>query len=121
MSRPSRRRSAWAALALAWLALLAGACGPSAQSTALPPRMQGVLDYGKPVTGSLAEAETRWAFTGAAGDQITVEFRDSGPDADGGSPPPLVLLGPHGDAVGRPVRGDGPAQRIALTLPESGQ
>ncbi|MCC7206459.1 MAG: PPC domain-containing protein, partial [Anaerolineae bacterium] len=41
--------------------------------------------------------------------------------ADGGSPPPLVLLGPHGDAVGRPVRGDGPAQRIALTLPESGQ
>jgi hypothetical protein len=78
--------------------------------------MQGVLDYDEPVAGALAEAETRWAFTGSAGDQVTIalEFAENEQGI-----PRLLLLGPDGDAVGRPV-GDS-SQRISLTLLESGQ
>lgn len=101
------------------MALLLGACAPAPPPTDFPPRMQGVLDYDEPVTGALAEAETRWLFSGAAGDQVTVALRLAAGAGSGQGAPPLALLGPSGDAVGRPA--GGAADQISLTLPESGE
>jgi len=105
-------RLRWAALLV--VLVLVG-CQQQPPSSPLPPLMRGILSFGKPVENALAENESRWFFSGGAGDIISVTYASL--ESGITSAPPITLMGENGEAVARTTNG----KLTNARLPRAGQ